>query len=233
MNRFKIIFKISWISTLYFNFHYLPFKQALKIPIFLYKVTLLKCHGEIILESKVIKPGMIRFGERLVSLYPNGGLIWENHGGKVIFKGNCTIGNASAISIGEKGICSFGNNFRANASFKLTSHYQITFGENTLIAWDLIVMDTSFHRLKDVNGNFKSRGYAPVVIGKNNWITTRCMILSGTKTPDYCSVGAGSILNKDYTHFPTHILIAGNPIEIKAKDVWIDLTDHDIPEYIG
>jgi acetyltransferase-like isoleucine patch superfamily enzyme len=232
MNKLKVILKMSWFSTLYFNFHYLPFKQALKIPIFLYKTRLLKCHGKLIIDSEVIRPGMIRFGEHLVSLYPNTGLVWENHGGKVIFKGKCTIGNASAISIGEKGICLFGDNFRANASFKLTSHYQITFGENTLIAWDLIVMDTSFHRLKDKNGNFKNKGYAPVVIGRNNWITTRCMILSGTKTPDYCSIGAGSILNKDYSHFSTHILIAGNPIEIKAKDVWIDLADHDIPEYV-
>lgn len=27
----------SVIPTIYFNFHYLPFKQAIKLPIFLYK----------------------------------------------------------------------------------------------------------------------------------------------------------------------------------------------------
>lgn len=227
----KRLLKINWLYSFYFNFHYLPFKQAIKLPVILFKPKLLKCKGEVILDSEIIKTGMIQLGEHLVSLYPNKGLVWENHGGKVVFKGNCIIGNSSAISIGEKGFCELGNNFRATTGLKLTSHCHIHFGEDVLIAWDVIIMDTSFHRLKDREGNFKNTGYAPIYIGKNNWITTRCMILNGTKTPDYCTIGAGSILNKDYSNFPTHILLAGNPIEVKAKDLWIDLSDHDIVEY--
>jgi acetyltransferase-like isoleucine patch superfamily enzyme len=230
--EFKRIIKINWPYSLYFNFHYLPFKQAIKFPVLLFKPKLLKCRGEVVIESETIKTGMIQLGEYLVSLYPNKGIVWENNGGKVIFKGSCIIGNSSAISIGEKGHCELGNNFRATTGLKLTSHYSIQFGENTLIAWEVIVMDSSFHRLKDRNGEFKSKGFAPIVVGKNNWITTRCMILSGTKTPDYCTIGAGCILNKDYSGYPTHILLAGNPIEVKAKDIWIDLADHDIEDYV-
>lgn len=232
MDIFKKIIKINWLYTVYFNFHYLPLKQAVKLPIFLYKPKLLKCKGKIIIDSDKIKTGMIRFGEYIVSLYPNSGIVWENHGGKMVFKGGCIIGNSSVISIGEKGYCLLGDNFRATSGLKLTSHHSVSFGENVLIAWDVLVMDTSFHRLKDRDGNFKNKGYAPISIGKNNWITTRCMILSGTKTPDYCTLGAGCILNKDYSGYPTHILLAGNPIEIKTRDVWIDLTDHDIVDYI-
>jgi acetyltransferase-like isoleucine patch superfamily enzyme len=230
--EFKRIIKINWPYSVYFNFHYLPFKQAIKFPVLLFKPKLLKCKGEVFIESETITTGMIQLGEYLVSLYPNKGIVWENNGGKVTFKGSCIIGNSSAISIGEKGHCELGNNFRATTGLKLTSHYSIQFGENTLIAWEVIVMDTSFHRLKDMNGEFKSKGYAPIVVGKNNWITTRCMILSGTKTPDYCTIGAGCILNKDYSGYPTHILLAGNPIEVKAKDIWIDLADHDIEDYV-
>ena len=230
--KLKRILKINWLYSLYFNFHYLPLKQAVKLPIVLFKPKLLKCGGEVIIESDNIKTGMIQLGEFLVSLYPNKGIVWENHGGKVVFEGGCIIGNSSAISIGDKGNCIVGNNFRATTALKLTSHYQIRFSENVLIAWDVIIMDSAFHRLKDSNGNFKSKGYAPVIIGKNNWITTRCIISSGTKTPDYCIIGAGSVLNKDYSAFPTHILLAGNPVEVKAKDVWIDLEDHDIVDYV-
>ncbi len=230
--EFKRIIKINWFYSLYFNFHYLPFKQAIKFPIVLFKSKLLKCKGEIFIESETITTGMIQLGEYLVSLYPNNGIVWENNGGKVIFKGSCIIGNSSALSIGEKGYCELGNNFRATTGLKLTSHHSIHFGENTLIAWEVIIMDSSFHRLKNMNGEFKSKGYAPIIIGKNNWITTRCIILSGTKTPDYCTIGAGCILNKDYSGYPTHILLAGNPVEVKAKDVWIDLADHDIVDYV-
>jgi len=228
----KRAIKINWIYSLYFNFHYLPFRQAIKLPIVLFRPKLLKCKGEVILGSDIIKTGMIQLGEHLVSLYPQKGMVWENHGGRIIFNGSCIIGGSSAISIGEKGICSFGDNFRATSGLKLTSHHSVHFGENVLVAWDVIVMDTSFHRMKDRDGNFKSKGYAPIHIGKNNWITTRCMILSGTITPDYCTIGAGCILNKDYSGFPTHILLAGNPVELKASNVWIDLEDHDIVEYV-
>jgi len=228
----KRAIKINWLSSIYFNFHYLPFKQAIKLPIVLFRPKLLKCSGKVILESDTIKTGMIQLGEHLVSLYPQKGFVWENHGGNVIFKGSCIIGSSSAISIGEKGSCLLGNNFRATSGLKLTSHHSIQFEENVLVAWDVIIMDTSFHRLKDRAGNFKSKGYAPIHIGKNNWITTRCMILSGTQTPDYSIIGAGCILNKDYSGYPTHTLLAGNPIDVKAQDVWIDLADHDIEDYV-
>lgn len=227
----KRLIKINWIKSLYFNFHYLPIKQAVKLPIILFKSKLLKCHGQIVIESDTIKTGMIQLGEYLVSLYPDDGIIWENHGGKIIFNGNCIVGNSSAISIGAQGFGNFGKNFRATASLKLTIHHHVHFGENVLIAWDVVIMDTSFHRLKDTQGAYKNNGYGPIVIGRNNWITAKCLILNGTKTPDYCILGAGSILNKDYSNFKTHILLAGNPLEIKAEDVWIDLEDHDIYEY--
>jgi len=227
----KRLIKINWIKTLYFNFHYLPVKQAMKLPIILFKSKLLKCQGEVIIDSEILKTGMIQLGELHVSLYPNNGIVWENHGGKIVFNGSCIIGNSSAISIGKNGSCVLGNNFRATASFKLTSYKHIQFGENVLIAWDVLIMDTSFHRLKDSHGVFKNKGYGAITIGKNNWITAKCMILNGTKTPDYCVLGAGSVLNKDYSNLKTHILLAGNPLEVKAEDVWIDLEDHDISEY--
>lgn len=230
MIKFKKLLKISWFYTLYFNFHYLPFKQAIKIPIFLYKPTLLKCKGSVEIKSNSIKTGMIQLGVLSVSLYPNTGIIWENHGGKVIFRGKCMIGNASAVSIGKSGCVDFGNDFKNTANMKLTSYHFISFAENVRLAWEVIVMDTSFHRLKDMNGQFKNKGYASISIGKNNWILTKCMLLPGTKTPDYCIFGAGSILNKDYSKYPTHILLAGNPLEIKAKGIWRDVED-DIIDY--
>jgi acetyltransferase-like isoleucine patch superfamily enzyme len=229
---FKRMLKINWLYSLYFNFHYLPLKQAIKLPVVLFKPKLLNCKGKINIESENIKTGMIQLGEYMVSLYPKTGIIWENNGGQVIFKGKCIIGDLSALSIGEKAICEFGNNFRATSGLKLTSYFHIKFNENVLIAWEVIIMDTSFHRLKDLDGKFKNKGYGSITIGKNNWITTRSMILSGTITPDYCTVGAGSILNKDYSDFPTHVLLAGNPVGVKAKDLWIDLNDFDIAEYI-
>ena len=213
--------------TIYFNFHYLLFKQAFKLPILLYKPDLIKMNGKIILDVAVVKTGMIRLGFRSNSLYPISGFIWENHGGTAIFKGKCTIGNTSAISIGEKGNVEFGANFIAG-NVKLASYCSIKFGYNVRLAWEVIVIDTSFHKLKDLHGNVKGKTVDSIIIGNNNWIAIRSIVLKGARTPDFCVFGVGSVINKDYSNGPTHILLAGNPLEIKAKEIWRDVEDDNM-----
>ncbi|KAF2509237.1 hypothetical protein EYY60_12705 [Flavobacterium zhairuonense] len=211
--------------TIYFNFHYLPLKQAWKLPILLYKPELLDMKGKVILDFPNIKTGIVKMGFRSVSLYPNGGIMWENHGGTVIFKGKCEIGNASAISVGDTGNVEFGDNYLSTTSVKIVSYCSIKFGKNVRVAWEALIMDTSFHKLKAMDGTKKGETLAPIVIGDNNWIPIRCTILKGTKTPDYCIFGAGSLLNKDYTDHPTHSLLAGNPPTVKVTNIWRDVND--------
>ncbi len=222
------VVSINWIKTIYFNFKYLPINQAIKLPVFVYKAELLKCNGQVRIESDCIKPGMIRLGIRVVSLYPNNGIMWENHGGTVVFKGTCQIGNDSSISIGKTGKITFGNNFKNTAALKLASYCGISFGNDVRVAWEVIIMDTSFHQLKDINGNKIGEPYKEIIIGNNNWIPVRSLVLKGTKTPDFTIFGATSILNKDYTKGPTHSLMAGQPLKIKAEGIWRDMNDDGI-----
>ncbi len=218
-------------DSIYFNFHYLPFKQACKLPIVLYKPKLMKCKGNVVIESDNIKPAMIRLGFMNVSLFPNSGIVWENHGGKVVFLGKAIIGNASAISIGKTGNIVFGNLFFASCGLKMTSYHRVIFGSNVRFGWDAIVMDTSFHKVKNMSNQQVGKGYGTIICGKNNWLGARCLILPGVKTPDYCIFGAGSILNKDYSSNPTHILMAGNPLTVKRIGVWRDCMVDDCLEY--
>ena len=60
------------LHSVFFNFHYLPFHEAVKLPILLYKPKLLKLKGTIkIKQEDKIGFGMIRLGFPEVSLYPN------------------------------------------------------------------------------------------------------------------------------------------------------------------
>lgn len=48
----KIVVLIrSILPSIYFNFHYLPFGQAIKLPILLYKPSFQKCKGRVIIEG--------------------------------------------------------------------------------------------------------------------------------------------------------------------------------------
>ena len=75
-------------QTIYFNFHYLPFSQAIHMPILLYKPKFVKLKGSIIIESEKIHTGMIKLGVNNVSIYPNNGISIELDG-NIHFKGTC------------------------------------------------------------------------------------------------------------------------------------------------
>lgn len=55
---FKKIKRDAWvlkyiIPTIYFNFHYLPFKQAILLPVFFRKPQLLTLKGKVIIQGGV------------------------------------------------------------------------------------------------------------------------------------------------------------------------------------
>ena len=56
--------RLSILRTIYFNFRTLPFKQAIKLPIFIYgRVRLFGLNGEVIFENTYIKTGMVKIGK--------------------------------------------------------------------------------------------------------------------------------------------------------------------------
>ena len=218
----------SIIYSIYFNLKYLPFKQAIKLPILLYKPQLIKLKGKIIIESSHIKLGMIQLGRPNVPIYPNGGIIFENKGGTIIFKGKCVIGNNSSISIGEKGLLTIDDNFIASTTLKIICWYKINFKENTRIGWDCIFLDYDFHSMTKLPSMTKTKGYGEINIGKNNWFGSFCRIYKRTKTPDYCTIVSNSVLADKYD-FPSHCIIGNNySTTIKNQNIYRDLNNDTI-----
>ena len=213
-------------KTIFFNFHYLPFCQAIRLPIILYKPRLTKLKGKIIIEGGV-RTGMVWLGPNRVSIYPNTGINYENNGGTIVFRGHCIIGNNSSLSLGQGSKLIFGSNFHATSSFRLACYNYIEFGNKVLFGWECIVVDTDFHKLEFMNREH-NKGYGPIIIGNGNWICLRCSILKNTILPDSCVVSANSLLSKKYTE--SHCLISGMPAEIKRRGICRN-PDDDKVEY--
>ena len=210
-------------KTIYLNFKYLPLKQAIRLPIILYKPKFVACKGKVVIESEYITLGMIQLGFNQAVAYPHSGIVWENNGGTVVFKGNALIGNNSSLCIGPNAEVVFGKNFSATTTFKLVCWYKIDFDSNISFGWDNLVLDTSFHRLKTRNGDWANKGYGNIYIGHDNWIATRCIILAGTETQPYTVVATNSLLSRKYDR--SHVIIAGSPAKIIKEDVYRDLYD--------
>lgn len=217
--KLKSIFQIVLFLpiSLYLCLYYLPFRQAIKIPILVYRPKLLKIGGRVRIHGHV-KFGMIKLGFPTVSLYPNSGIIWENKG-TIIFKGKCNIGNASALSIGEKGVLEFGNNFRATTAFKAVCYASIKYEESVLIGWDNLFCDTDFHAT--YCNDVKSKGFSPIEIGAGTWFALGCVTLKSTRVPKNSVIGAKSLLMQDYAKdsMVDKLFIAGNPGKVLKQGV--------------
>ena len=96
------------------------------------------------------------------------------------------------------------NVFLGNTFFM--DYSPIYIGDNSKLSHDNIFI-TGEHD----HNNFTLVKSKPIIIGKNVWITTRCIILGGVTIGDNTVIGAGSIVTHD---IPANCLAAGNPAKV-------------------
>lgn len=224
--KLKLISKVLryFPQIIYFNFHYLPWKQAIKLPIIFYKPKLISCKGRIEISCPV-RFGLCQMGFHTCSIYPNSGVTWENNGGLLEIKGKVIIGNDSYISIGKKGKIIFENDFRNTAGLKVVSYKSISFGKGTRLGWGVTVMDTNFHPLYDMEKHIYKSASGPIVIGDYNWFGTQCKIMHSTITPERCIFGMNSIITRGCVK-ESYCVMGGNPLKILTRNVMRDY-NHD------
>ena len=216
--RRKIIYYYRLIHSIPFNFKFLPFKQALKIPIIIHNVKIINMkQGTIRIESNEIKRGMIQLGVNITAKYPNNGVTIENKG-KIIFMGNCTIGNNSFISTGKNGILIIGENLFVSSSINIICAEKIVIGKNNRFGWETTIMDTSFHPLFDRENHSFLPATRPITIGDNNWTGMQTIIMPGVNTPPHCIFGSRSIVTRS-TNLKSYCLYGGHPIKLLRQNV--------------
>lgn len=69
------------IPIVRFNFHYLPWRQAIKLPIILYKPKFRVLKGTVKINTEHIRTGMIKLGYPWTCMHQQMGFYWLNHGG--------------------------------------------------------------------------------------------------------------------------------------------------------
>jgi len=212
-------------QTIYFNFHYLPFRQAIRLPVLLYKPHFRRLDGQVSIEGPV-RTGMVRLGTNDVGIYPNSGIALEI-GGRLTFRGRCTIGNDSYLSIADTGSVTLGDNFMATAALKLVCCCRMTFGRDVLCGWECMFLDTDYHKTKHTDGSAGVRPFGPIEIGDECWFALRSTVLKNTVLPPCTIVASHSMTSGPYD-IPGASMIAGSPARLVRTGVYRDKDDDTI-----
>ena len=216
---FNIICSIP--KTLHFNFHYFPLKTALKLPVVVSHRTFLReLHGKVELPENV-KTAMVKIGFGDVGHYDrkHSRSIWQVSG-TVGFGGKASIGHGSKLSV--RGNLKLGVGFNMTAESTIVCAKEIRFGDDCLLSWDILVMDTDEHPLynrhetarhetrdsspvpspevsKSINKeNERINPDKPIIVGNHVWMGCKCLLLKGAEVPDNTVLAAGTLLKHSF-----------------------------------
>lgn len=173
--------------------------------------------GGVQINSKTLKVGLIKIGYKAVGIIDSKyerSIIQISSSGKLIFSGRCFLG--SGIRIVVAGTCEFGNDVNVSGNTSIICYENVKIGDESLISWDCLLMDTDFHKIYD-NQNNQINPDKSIEIGKHVWIGARSTILKGSIVPDYSIVGAGSIYSSEKTE--NNCIYGGNPARILKHNI--------------
>lgn len=202
-------------KSIRFNFHYFPLKTALKMPVVVsHRTYLRELHGKVTIPEDA-ETGSIRIGFGDVGHYDRkrSRTIWQVSG-EVDFKGRASIGHGSKISV--RGGLELGDKFNITAESTIVCAKEIRFGNDCLVSWDVLVMDTDEHPIYTKEGE-RINEDRPIVVGDHVWIGCKCMLLKGAELPNHTILAAGTALRSAFRG--EEQIIGGNPPSILKRDV--------------
>ena len=224
----KVMFRLNYsklniIKTLWFNFRTMPFKVALKLPVFIYgKLDTYVLKGEVVFQDCEVKRGMVKMGQNkeflgtvkgasLIVLYPNS---------KLIFTGNSEFSSNYLLRTGEGAELKIGKDTFFGSSVKLVCIKKIVIGHCSRIGFESQLIDSNFHYTYNLEKKNVSPREGEINIGDYNWIGNRTTISKGTSTNPFTIIANSSIVNRDYTTIEDeYVVLAGQPAKVLAKNI--------------
>lgn len=226
--------------TLYFNFIFFPFKQAVKMPAFVYGWPKLfsqfgsfECEGE-------CHVGMLRlnvsYSEGPQYSVGNTELLIY---GKVIlkrFKNNerCEIGSGCRINVLPDAEMVIGGNSKIANSCNITVYSKLSIGTVSRIAHRCQIIDSNYHFIADFTKRRVKRLAAPISIGDYCWICNSTTVTGGSVIPNRIIVGSNSLVNKDLSSIPEGSIVGGAPAKLITSGMYRvenDAFEREIADY--
>ena len=196
MMQFSKIRSIGFIKTLWFNFRYLPFRQAVKLPFILASnVRIGACRRGFCEFSGGGRRGGITIGFNRSR--NSGNATFVSFQGKLIIHGEGihAFGAGCYISVAPEAVLEVGNNFGCTGDTQFRISHHTIIGDDNLWSYGCVVMDSDSHSIYNEAGVVVNRP-RPIVFGNHIWMGCNCLILKGTTVPSNNIIAAGSRLSQ-------------------------------------
>ncbi len=141
-----------------------------------------------------MKVGIVKIGEKKVGFFSNRSrTVWDVRG-NVVFKGSASLGTGSRICVAKGARLSFGDKFGISAHSTIDCVNQITFGDDCLLSWDILIMDSDYHKI--IKDGEVVNYPKPIIVGNHVWIGNNTTVLKGVTIADNVVISCGSLITK-------------------------------------
>jgi len=217
----RLFVKTNMLKTIFINFKMLPFKQAVKMPMFFYgKIITLELSGKIVIEGDV-HPGMIRYGYKWFDLWPTSFLPTQIQVmGRLVFQGAAVISGGVNVNVQSKdGVLTIGKDVLIGGGSICKCLERIEIGDYTGITGNCTIMDCNMHFVKNIDTGTVSNYKGPIKIGERCWINAGSIITKGAVVPDFSIAARNAYLSTDYSEFGTNLFLVGSPAKPTSSKV--------------
>ncbi len=183
------------LKSLYFNFRYLPFRQAIYMPVWItanFKVRGLR-RGMLVLYQPYRKSVFLGDCGSPGLQEMRGGLFFSTRS-RLILHGFTVVAQGSVLRMDEDATIEIGRNFFCNKNCFFRSSSKITFGEDCLLGWN-VQINTSDGHVVSHDGVVKP-SELPVAIGNHVWLTANTIVTKGVSIADGCIIAQGAVVTK-------------------------------------
>ena len=208
---------ISIPITIYVNFRCLPFRTALKLPIFIgYKTHIDKLSRNITFGCEPTT-FMVRIGWGGTAGRELGkkNYLLLNENASIQFNGRCTMSSGVSLIL-DIGSLEIGDNFICNKNCTISCNDRITIGDHVLFGWNVEVLDADNHKVIHKNkGKTCDRG--AIKIGNHVWVASYSHILKNSAIPDGSVVAYHSLVTKQFDG--EKLLLGGCPAKVIEEEI--------------
>lgn len=207
-------------KTLYFNFYYFPFRDAVKLPLYVSrKVKIGHMGSRNSLSLSQIRRGIVKIGvsKGSFALGSSQSGWWNIHPtAKIVFKGKANMASGCNIELSKKACLEVGDNFYCNVNTIISVNKRIRFGSDVLTGWNCVFIDGDGHQVVDEDSKLVNPSQ-DIVVGNHVWFASYASVLKGSTLPDNCIVAFKANVSGSFCEENT--IIGGNPAKIIKKNI--------------